>query len=146
MDGFVVRAADTPGTLPIVARVAAGRPAPRPLAPGEAMAIATGGVVPDGADSVVPIEVVTESDSTVAVAGSVARGDNVRDRGGDLRAGDVVVEAGAPLGPAHLGALAAAGGPPPRGAEGARAAGGGGGDAVGGPRAAREPCAAVDPR
>ena len=109
MDGFALRAADTPGTLPIVARVAAGRPAPRPLAAGEAMAIATGGVVPDGADSVVPIEVVTESDSTVAVAGSVARGDNVRERGGDLRAGDVVVEAGARLGPAHLGALAAAG-------------------------------------
>ena len=31
MDGFALRAADTPGTLPIVARVAAGRPAPRPL-------------------------------------------------------------------------------------------------------------------
>src|SRR5262249_52480298 len=32
MDGFALRAADTPGTLPVVARVAAGRPAPRPLA------------------------------------------------------------------------------------------------------------------
>jgi molybdopterin molybdotransferase len=109
MDGFALRAADTPGTLPVVARVAAGRPAPRPLTAGEAMAIATGGVVPDGADSVVPIEVVTETDSTVAVAGNVAQGDNVRTRGGDLLAGDVVVEPGVRLGPAHLGALAAAG-------------------------------------
>jgi molybdopterin molybdotransferase len=109
MDGFALRAADTPGTLPVVARVAAGRPAPRALAAGEAMAIATGGVVPDGADSVVPIEVVTETDSTVAVTGNVARGDNVRRRGGDLRVGDVVVEPGVRLGPAHLGALAAAG-------------------------------------
>jgi len=109
MDGFALRAADTPGTLPVVARVAAGRPAPRPLAAGEAMAIATGGVVPDGADSVVPIEVVTESDLSVAVRGNVAQGDNVRHRGGDLRAGDVVVEPGIRLGPAHLGALAAAG-------------------------------------
>jgi molybdopterin molybdotransferase len=109
MDGFALRAADTPGTLPIVARVAAGRPAPRPLAPGEAMAIATGGVVPEGADSVVPIELVTESDAVVAVPGNVAHGDNVRQRGGDLRAGDVVVEPGVRLGPAHLGALAAAG-------------------------------------
>src|SRR5688500_1365602 len=33
MDGFALRAADTPGTLPIVARIAAGRPAPRPLEP-----------------------------------------------------------------------------------------------------------------
>src|SRR5712691_5139298 len=50
MDGFAVRAADTPGRLPVVARIAAGVPAPRALAPGEAMAIATGGVVPEGAD------------------------------------------------------------------------------------------------
>src|SRR5262249_60519256 len=67
------------------------------------------GVVPDGAETVVPIEVVTESESTVAVSANVARGDNVRRRGGDLRAGDVVVESGVRLGPAHLGALAAAG-------------------------------------
>src|SRR3712207_4415393 len=65
MDGFAVRSADAPGSLPIVARIAAGRPAPRPLAPGEAMAIATGGVVPDGADAVVPIEVVVEQDNIV---------------------------------------------------------------------------------
>ena len=109
MDGFALRAADTPGTLPIVARVAAGRPAPRALAAGEAMAIATGGVVPDGADSVVPIEVVEERDGRVVVPGNVAHADNVRERGGDLRAGDVVVEAGVRLGPAHVGALAAAG-------------------------------------
>src|SRR5213592_748584 len=51
MDGFALRAADTPGALPVVARIAAGLPAPRPLRPGEAMAIATGGVVPDGADA-----------------------------------------------------------------------------------------------
>src|SRR5918997_1521719 len=44
MDGFAVRAADTPGSLPVVARVPAGAPASRPLAAGEAMAIATGGV------------------------------------------------------------------------------------------------------
>src|SRR4051812_7392928 len=46
MDGFALRAGDTPGTLPVVERVAAGRPAGRALAEGEAMAIATGGVVP----------------------------------------------------------------------------------------------------
>src|SRR2546428_13776663 len=45
MDGFAVRADDTPGRLPVVERIAAGRPAPRALAAGEAMAIATGGVV-----------------------------------------------------------------------------------------------------
>ena len=48
MDGFALRAADAPGTLPIVARIAAGRPAGAPLGAGEAMEISTGGVVPDG--------------------------------------------------------------------------------------------------
>jgi len=109
MDGFALRAVDSPGTLPVVARVAAGRPAPRPLEAGEAMAIATGGVVPDGADSVVPVELVDERPDSVVIPGNVAQGDNVRERGGDLRAGDAVVEAGVWLGPVHVGALAAAG-------------------------------------
>jgi len=109
MDGFAVRAADTPGELPVVFRIAAGRPAPRPLGPGEAMAIATGGVVPEGADAVIPVEYVVEYDNSVAIpAGSMA-GANVRPRGGDLRAGDIVAGPGTRLGPAHLGALAAAG-------------------------------------
>jgi len=109
MDGFALRALDAPGTLPVVGRIAAGRPAPRALAAGEAMAIATGGVVPEGADSVVPIEVVEERADTVVIPENVSEGDNVRPRGGDLRAGDVVVDAGVRLGPAHVGALAAAG-------------------------------------
>src|SRR4029077_16247113 len=58
MDGFAVRAADLPATLPIVERIAAGRPAQRALEVREAMAISTGGVVPVGADSVIPIEYV----------------------------------------------------------------------------------------
>ncbi len=109
MDGFALRAADAPATLPVVARIAAGRPVARELAAGEAMAIATGGVVPDGADAVVPIEDVEDRDSVVVVPGAVVPGANVRERGGDLRAGDPVVGAGVRLGPVHLGALAAAG-------------------------------------
>jgi molybdopterin molybdotransferase len=109
MDGFAVRAADAPATLPVVARIAAGRPASEELQAGEAMAIATGGVVPDGADSVVPIEDVEERDGVVVVPGTVDFGANVRPRGGDLAAGDLVVAAGTRLGAVHLGALAAAG-------------------------------------
>ncbi|HET7857504.1 MAG TPA: gephyrin-like molybdotransferase Glp [Gaiellaceae bacterium] len=109
MDGFAVRAADTPGTLPVPFRIAAGRPAPGPLEPGEAMAIATGGVVPAGADAVVPIEYVVEHDNAVEISERVEVGANVRRAGGDVRAGDVVVPEGSRLGPAQLGALAAAG-------------------------------------
>jgi molybdopterin molybdotransferase len=109
MDGFAVRSADTPGTLPVAARIAAGRPAPRGLDQGEAMGIATGGVVPAGADAVIPFEYVVENENTVEIPEAVAPGANVRPQGGDLRAGDEVVSAGTRLGPAQLGALAAAG-------------------------------------
>jgi molybdopterin molybdotransferase len=108
MDGFALRAADAPGRLAVVARIAAGHPAPRSLAPGEAMAIATGGVVPEGADAVVPIEVVTDEGEAVEVP-SVESGTHVRPLGGDLARGDVVVEAGTVLRPAELAALAAVG-------------------------------------
>jgi molybdopterin molybdotransferase len=112
MDGYAVRSADTASTpvvLPVVERIAAGSPASRPLAAGEAMAIATGGAVPEGADAVVPIEVVDESPDGLAIGAPVASGANVRGPGGDVRAGETVLEPGVVLGPGQVGALAAAG-------------------------------------
>jgi molybdopterin molybdotransferase len=109
MDGFALRAADTPGRLPVVARIAAGVPAQRALAAGESMAIATGGVVPDGADSVIPFEYVVERDNEIEIPESVGQGDNVRLRAGDVAAGDVAVQRGTRLNAAQVGALAAAG-------------------------------------
>src|SRR5918994_6673803 len=94
MDGFAVRAADTPGELPVGFRIAAGRPSPRPLEAGEAMAIATGAAVPSGADAVIPLEYVVEHDNRVAIQQPVQPGASVRPRGGDARHGDPVVAAG----------------------------------------------------
>ena len=105
MDGYAVRAADTPGSLTIVGHSAAGLPETRSLASGEAIVISTGAVVPDGADAVVPVER-TSGDVEVE---SVRPGENIRRRGGDARTGDVIVERGDVLRPAQLGALAAAG-------------------------------------
>jgi molybdopterin molybdotransferase len=110
MDGFAVRSADTPGDLPVSFRVAAGSAPPGPLSVGAAAGIATGGTVPDGADAVVPIELVEDSGERVTVP-AVEHGQHVRPRGGDVREGDVVVSAGTRLGPTHVGALAAAGVP-----------------------------------
>lgn len=109
MDGFALRGDDTPGRLPVVARIAAGAPATAALQPGESMAIATGGVVPEGADSVVPIENVAERDNEIEVRDPVVSGTHVRPRGGDVRAGHVVVDQGTRIGTAQLAALAAAG-------------------------------------
>ncbi len=109
MDGFALRAADTPGTLPVVAAVAAGKPAPRALDAGEAMTISTGGVVPNGADAVVPLEHVRDEGVTILVPEPVEPGENVRPRGGDVRAGEVVLPRAAALTPPRLSALAASG-------------------------------------
>jgi molybdopterin molybdotransferase len=109
MDGFAIRAADAPGTLSVVARIAAGRPADRSLAAGEAMGIATGGAVPAGADCIVPIERVVAHDNNVVVPPGVAVGDNIRSRGSDTSAGAEIVGAGTRLSVAQLGGLAAGG-------------------------------------
>src|SRR2546423_1250775 len=87
----------------------ATRRASSPLRRGEAMGIATGGVVPEGADAVAPIEVVVERDNDTIEVASVDAGAHIRLRGSDIGAGEVIVRAGTRLGPAHLGALAAAG-------------------------------------
>jgi molybdopterin molybdotransferase len=109
MDGFAIRAADVPGELPIVFRIAAGVPAERPLETGEAMQISTGGTVPAGADAVVPIEAVVEKDNSVHVPDPVEVGAHIRPVGGDVRTGEALLAAGALLGAAQIGALAAAG-------------------------------------
>jgi molybdopterin molybdotransferase len=73
------------------------------------MGIATGGAVPEGADAVIPVEYVVVHGNSVEISEAASEGANVRPRGGDVRAGEPVVAAGARLGPAQIGALAAAG-------------------------------------
>jgi molybdopterin molybdotransferase len=122
MDGYAVRVADlagateTPVVLPVVAEVAAGHPAPRPLAPGEAMRIFTGAPVPEGADAVVMVERTARRDGegpdgtdAVELLWEPAPGEHVRPPAGDLQAGDVVFDAGDELTPARLGVLASLG-------------------------------------
>jgi molybdopterin molybdotransferase len=111
MDGFAVRTDETPGTLPIAFKVAAGQPSLEPLPAGAAAAIATGGAVPDGADAIVPVELTAEADGKVQIAEPARLDAHIRPRGGDVREGSVVVQAGTRLGPAQIGALAAAGAP-----------------------------------
>ena len=109
MDGYAVRAADVPGTLRIVGRVAAGRPETRLLREGEAIEISTGGVVPGGADTVVPVERVVARPDEIEISEATVQGDNIRRQGGDVHAGDQILGAGDLLTPARLAALAACG-------------------------------------
>ncbi|HVU77195.1 MAG TPA: gephyrin-like molybdotransferase Glp [Gaiellaceae bacterium] len=108
MDGYAVRAADTPGSLRVAGESAAGRPAARPLEPGEAFAISTGAVVPDGADAIVPVERTDGGRETVSVE-RVEPGAHVRPRGGDAAVGQPVALAGDLLRPVQVGALTSCG-------------------------------------
>jgi molybdopterin molybdotransferase len=108
MDGYAVRAAETPGRLAVEGQSAAGHPFTGRVGPGGAIAISTGAVVPADADAIVPVEDVTLEGDAVTV-GHVEPGAHVRPLGGDAREGDVVAEAGTRLRPPHVGALAAAG-------------------------------------
>lgn len=109
MDGFAVRAADLPGTLRIAGESAAGSPYAGTLDTGCAVAISTGAVVPDGADAVVPIERVVKNANTVEISDGLEPGAHIRPRGGDVAAGEVVVQTGVRLTPAPLAAAAASG-------------------------------------
>ncbi len=117
MDGYAVRAADTttasaetPLTLALVGESRAGHPAGEAIGPGEAIAISTGAMLPDGADAVVRVE---DTDGArqghVSIEVAVETGRDTRYAGDDIAAGDVVLEPGVELGAAEIGVLAAVG-------------------------------------
>jgi molybdopterin molybdotransferase len=109
MDGFAFRAADTPGTLRLAGESAAGHPHGAPLGPGTAIAISTGAVVPDGADSVIPVEESTVRDGALEISEGRPAGRHVRRPGSDVCAGSQVLAAGTTIGAAQIGAAAAIG-------------------------------------
>jgi len=105
MDGYAVRAADTPGSLRVVGDLPAGRAPTVAVGPGEAIRIMTGAPMPPGADAVVMVERTRVDGDHVSV--EVAQpGEHVRAAGGDVCAGDVVFERRSVLTPAHIGLLA----------------------------------------
>ena len=108
MDGYAVRAADTPGRLRVVGELPAGRAPTTAVGPGEAIRIMTGAPMPPGADAVVMVERTRTDGDTVEVEAAAA-GDHVRAAGGDVAAGAVVFTPGTLLTPAHVGVLASLG-------------------------------------
>ena len=111
MDGYAVRAADAPGELEVVGESAAGAPFDSVLGPGQAVAISTGAVLPEGADSVAPIEWVQLSagGASVSIPREVPHGYAIRAAGSDVRSGADVLPAGIRLGPGQIGAAASLG-------------------------------------
>jgi molybdopterin molybdotransferase len=95
--------------LPVVGESQAGSPFERRLEPGQAVRISTGAVIPDGADAVVPIERVEELGPDRVHVPATQAGAHVRHAGDDVDAGELLIRAGAELGPAEIGMLAALG-------------------------------------
>ncbi len=118
MDGYAVRADDTTGATPdtprelaIVGRVFTGEVFGGTIDAGQAVEIATGAPLPEGATAVVMVEETAPGATTdrVLVRGSVAQGQHVGRAGADITMGQVVLHAGEQLLPARLGVLAALG-------------------------------------
>jgi molybdenum cofactor synthesis domain-containing protein len=100
--------ATVPVELPVVAEVAAGAAADRPLQPGEAIRIMTGAPMPEGADAIVLVERTERLDdgTRVRIHESVHSGQAVRAAGDDIQAGTTVFTAGTVIRPAVAGVLA----------------------------------------
>ncbi len=114
MDGFAFRGAELraegDSRFRVVATVMAGDAGPVATQPGDCVRIMTGAVMPEGLDTVVPLELCRETDGVVQVAPGVLRaGENRRRRGEDLSLGKPALTRGRVLRPADLGLAASLG-------------------------------------
>ena len=117
MDGYAVRAQDTfgasvgaPQYLDITGEVPMGVAPTRGVGPGETLRVATGAMLPPGADAVVMLEYTAEHpDGTLEVRRAVAPGENVLKPGEDVARGETLFPAGRRLRPQEIGLLAALG-------------------------------------
>jgi len=109
MDGFAVRVADIPGRLQIAGDIAMGKAWPHALEPGTTLRIPTGGVLPEGADAVVPVEDTAIEGTSVVARYALSSGENVTARASDMRAGERVLDAGTRITAPHAGLFATLG-------------------------------------
>jgi molybdenum cofactor synthesis domain-containing protein len=116
MDGYAVAAREThgattaaPAVLRVIDMVYTGSVPAGAVAPGTCAGIATGAPLPPGADAVVMVEHTSRAGDEVHVYSAVDAGQHVSPRGGDIRAGDRVLDAGAYIAPSRAGVIAAVG-------------------------------------
>lgn len=116
MDGYAVKAEDTfgfsdsnPAHLKIVDRIGAGEKSQVTLKNGEAVKIATGAPIPQGADSVVMEEYTYEQDNILEVSTALTPGENVSPRGEDFKQRDMLLKTGKLLRPQDIGIITSAG-------------------------------------
>ena len=112
MDGWAMRGADLAvgeATLTEIGASFAGKPFAGKVGAGQCVRIMTGGVVPEGADTVVMQERAKASGKSIAFAAGQMTGQNVREAGEDLKAGSIALRRGRIVRPAELGLIASLG-------------------------------------
>ena len=108
-DGFAVRSADLPGRLHVIGEVRAGEASHAQIGTREAIEIMTGAPIPEGADTIIMIEHVERQADFITYANPAPAGQFINYRGGESRAGALLLPAGARLGYAEIGLLASVG-------------------------------------
>jgi molybdopterin molybdotransferase len=111
MDGYALRAADLPGPWRVIGESACGHPFAAVVNPGEAVRIATGALMPAGADMVLMQEDATREGDLLRLTGTPPEpsGKHIRRLGMDFNEGKVLLAAGSRLGPAQLALVLGAG-------------------------------------
>ena len=113
MDGYAVRGVDIPESgareLNIIGTIFAGKPLNKIIEPGTCARIMTGGVMPEGADTVIIQERTEQHGNLVKIGNDTRPGDNVRFAGEDIKTGDTILHKGVWLTPADIGLIASLG-------------------------------------
>ncbi len=113
MDGYAVRFEDLKSdgktTLKVTGTAFAGAPFQGVLGARECVRIMTGGVVPQGADTIIMQEHVEAADGRVTVGSGHRRGQNLRRAGEDLKTGQAALQRGQLVRPADIGLIASLG-------------------------------------
>ena len=115
-DGFAVHAEDTfgaeendPVELTMKGEVHAGENPEVEVSEGTCVKIATGAVIPKGADAVVMVEDTDERGQTIKIRSSVSPEENISKRGSEIKKGEKIAEKGQKMAPQVRGALYGAG-------------------------------------
>ena len=116
VDGYAVHSSDVidasefnPATLKVIGASYAGNPYHGKLKTGEAVKIATGGVIPEGADSVVMVEYTSLDNGNVLIYRPTTPGINISRRGRVIKGGEIILEAGHKVKPWHVGLMSSSG-------------------------------------
>ncbi|MCR4615138.1 MAG: molybdopterin molybdenumtransferase MoeA [Clostridiales bacterium] len=116
MDGYALTAEDTygageslPAWLKVIGEINMGESAEKPVKRGECFRISTGGMLPPGANAVIPVENTEEDNGMCLVYKAVSVFENVTKAGDDIKPGERIVNDSEYISPAVIGLLASAG-------------------------------------